>query len=537
MSHALYRLGRLAVRRPWAVIGSWLVVSLLVVGASSAFGEKLEDSMGAPGLDSQKATDLLTGAGSDRAGLTAQVVVTPRDDGATFFDSAEARAALAQVQAAVWPCPACSRPAIRECPGRRARVGRRQRPDLGRRPGCPDPGPVPGARGARSGRPGEPQGARRRLNAGSVLQVELGGDLFFAFEAPGTGGEVIGLVVAVLILLIAFGSVIAMGLPIGMALFGLALGISSMSLITYLIDIPSWAPVVGSMVGLGVGIDYALFLVTRHREYLARGMTVEESVGRAVATAGQSVVFAGGTVVIAILGLAVAGVPFMTAGRHRHLGHRADHGGLLGHLAAGVPRPRGASDQRPRTPTQPAPRRRRRGSGLAALGWTRHPARRGVRRRGHRRADGTGRAGAGAPDRHAGRGALPPHRTERRAYDLVADGFGPGINGPLVVAVDISKDPSVVEPLASAIRADPGVASVAPPEVDRDAGVATLVAFPTTGPQDSATLDTVERLRTDVIPSVLGHRPGPRPHRRSDGELRRRGRQGQQPASRCSSAP
>ena len=295
-----------------------------------------------------------------------------------------------------------------------------------------------------------------------------------------------------LILLIAFGSVIAMGLPIGMALFGLALGISSMSLITYLIDIPSWAPVVGSMVGLGVGIDYALFLVTRHREYLARGMTVEESVGRAVATAGQSVVFAGGTVVIAILGLAVAGVPFMTAGRHRHLGDRADHGALLGDVAAGVPRARGPSDQRLRTPTQPAPPQRRGGSGLAALGWTRVAARPGVRHRGHRRAARTGRTGAGAPDRHPGRGRAPVDRTERRAYDLVADGFGPGINGPLVVAVDISKDPSVVDPLASAIRADAGVASVAPPEVNADAGVATLVAFPTTGPQDSATLDTVD---------------------------------------------
>ncbi len=117
----------------------------------------------------------------------------------------------------------------------------------------------------------------------------MGGDLFFAFEDPGTGiGELIGLVAAVVILLVAFGSLIAMGLPIGMALFGLALGISSMSLITYLIDIPSWAPELGSMIGLGVGIDYALFLVTRHREFLARGMTVEEAVGRAVATAGQA---------------------------------------------------------------------------------------------------------------------------------------------------------------------------------------------------------------------------------------------------------
>ena len=188
MSHALYRLGRLAARRPWAVIGSWLVVSLLVVGASSAFGEKLEDSFGAPGLDSQKATDLLTDAGSDRAGLTAQVVLTPRDEDATFFDSAEARAALAQVQAAVSTLPrvlAASDPAGALEDGHAAAATAAR---LTRRSGRPDPGPVPGARGARLRRPGEPQGARRGLQAGSVLQVELGGDLFFAFEEPGTGG-------------------------------------------------------------------------------------------------------------------------------------------------------------------------------------------------------------------------------------------------------------------------------------------------------------------------------------------------------------
>ena len=104
-----------------------------------------------------------------------------------------------------------------------------------------------------------------------------------------------------------------MGLPIGTALFGLALGFSSLGLLNHLIDIPSWAPTMVSMVGIGVGIDYALFLVTRHREYLAQGMTIQESAGRAVATAGQAVIFAGGTVVIAILGLAVAGVPFVTA--------------------------------------------------------------------------------------------------------------------------------------------------------------------------------------------------------------------------------
>ena len=104
-------------------------------------------------------------------------------------------------------------------------------------------------------------------------------------------------------------------------------------------------------------------------------------------------------------------------------------------------------------------------------------------------------------------GALPETRTERRAYDLVAEGFGPGINGPLVVAVDVSEDPTVVQPLLEAIEADEGIAAVAPPEVHAEAGVATLVAFPTTGPQDDATLDTIERLRADVLPAALDGSP------------------------------
>ena len=125
--------------------------------------------------------------------------------------------------------------------------------------------------------------------ADTRLRIEMGGDLFFAFEEAETGvGELIGLVVAAVILLVAFGSIIAMGLPIGMALFGLALGISAMPLVAHLIDMPTWAPQLAAMIGLGVGIDYALLLVTRHREHLARGMTVEESAGRAVATAGQA---------------------------------------------------------------------------------------------------------------------------------------------------------------------------------------------------------------------------------------------------------
>jgi RND superfamily putative drug exporter len=339
----------------------------------------------------------------------------------------------------------------------------------------------------------------------SPLRIEMGGDLFFAFEEPETGvGELVGLIAAVVILLLAFGSVIAMGLPIGMAIFGLALSISSMSLLMYIVELPAWATQIGSMVGLGVGIDYALFLVTRHREFLARGMTVEEAVGRAVATAGQAVVFAGGTVVIAILGLAVAGIPFVTNGGIAlsvivltmvvaSITLLPAFLGLAGHRINGRRRRRVAS--RPTSGTT-SPRWERWGSHVST----------------HALAYAVGvtvlllaltapvlSLRLGFPDE----GTLPGSRTERRAYDLVAEGFGPGTNSPLVIAVATSGDPGVIEPLRAAIGADPGIAAVAPAVVDADAGVATLLAFPTTSPQDAATLTTIKRLRSDVFPPVL----------------------------------
>lgn len=488
----LYRLGRYAARRPWRVIGAWLVISALVVAASSAFGQKLEESFGAPGVDSQHATDLLSAAGSDQAGLTAQVVVTPLDGGTTFQNSAAARAALARIQSAAAELPQV----LAAGPGNispdgRVAIIRLQYPVLDKL----EPSDLENLKAF---------GEQARVD--SPLRIELGGDLFYAFEegAPGIA-EGVGLAAAIVILLLAFGSIIAMGLPIGMALFGLALGISSLSLMTYLIDIPAWAPVLGSMVGLGVGIDYALIIVTRHREFLGLGMSVQEAAGRAVATAGQAVVFAGGTVVIAILGLAVAGVPFMTAG-----GVAISLIVLVMVLASLTLLP-------------------------AFLGLTGHWINRlGIHRRHRSSAPGLGwQRWAGHVSRHAvvyaisatvlllalaapvlalkvgtpDEGALPTQRTERRAYDLVAAGFGAGSNGPLVIAIDISKDPNVVQPLADAIKADSGIASVVPPEVNAEAGVATLIAIPTTGPQDDTTMETVKRLRSEVFPAVLDGSP------------------------------
>ncbi|NDH88877.1 MAG: MMPL family transporter, partial [Actinobacteria bacterium] len=277
MSTVLYRLGRFAARRPWLVIGLWFFLAAAVVLANSTIGRDFEDTFTVPGraqlviasvVPGEPITDDLAQIDQIRAEFAelndVVVVADPQI-------SADGTVALVRVQYP--PSDEMTAVALEDLKERRA-----------------------------------------ELDEANGLRVEADGELFFVFEEAQTGtGEMIGIVAAIVILLIAFGSVIAMGLPIGTALFGLALGTSALGLVNYLIDIPSWAPQMVAMVGIGVGIDYALFLVTRHREYLAQGMTVQESVGRATATAGQAVIFAGGTVVIAILGLAVAGVPFLTA--------------------------------------------------------------------------------------------------------------------------------------------------------------------------------------------------------------------------------
>ncbi|MGD1220817.1 MMPL family transporter [Streptomyces krungchingensis] len=523
LSKALLRLGASAARHPWRVIAAWLVAATLAVLAAVAFGGRNADSMTAPGLDSQRAAELIERAGTGQEGMTAQVVVTPLDGAATFFDHGSARTALTRLQTEVKRLPhvlgtsdpagaldaggdTAVRGSLVSADGRIA-VVRVQYPDQSRLSAEDLDALVD---------------LGDRLRAGLPLRIEMGGSLFYAFSDPdGGASELIGLLAAAAILFLAFGSLVAAALPIGMAVFGLTVGVATMTVLAGVTDVPTFAPVLGSMVGLGVGIDYALFVLARHREYLARGLDSREAAGRAVATAGRPVVFAGGTVVVSILGLAVANVPFMTVGglavsivvltmvvasvtllpaflgaagtrlaRAGRIG-RALQTRMLGRLA----------------------RRRDPAAGAAhAAGWrrwighvSRHPVPYAV-----------GAAGllltatlpvlglrVGLPDD----GSLPHSRTERRAYDLVAEGFGPGTNGPLVIAADPTGDPGVLDRLVGAVAADPGIASVAPTHIDRATGIATLVVFPTTSPQDKATADTIARLRTDVLPTAIGHGP------------------------------
>ncbi|MFD0312790.1 MMPL family transporter [Streptomyces flavalbus] len=516
LSKALWRLGASAARHPWRVIAAWLVAATLAVLAAVAFGGRTADSMTAPGLDSQRAAELIERAGTGQEGMTAQVVVTPLDDAATFFDQGSARTALTRVRTEVGRLPhvlGTSDPAgaldaegdtavrggLVSADGRIA-VVRVQYPDQSLLSAEDLDALV---------------GLGDRLRAELPLRVEMGGSLFYAFSDPDGGvSELIGLVAAAAILLLAFGSLVAAALPIGMAVFGLTVGVATMTVLAGVTDVPTFAPVLGSMVGLGVGIDYALFVLARHREYLARGLDPREAAGRAVATAGRPVVFAGGTVVVSILGMAVANVPFMTVG-----GLAVSIVVLTTVLASVTLLPAFLGAAGPRLGRTgrigrlgQALRAGRLGRRRGAAGWrrwighvSRHPVPYAV-----------GAAGllltatlpvlglrVGLPDD----GSLPPSRTERRAYDLVAEGFGPGTNGPLVIAADPTGDPGVLDRLAGAVAADPGIASVAPTHIDRATGIATLVVFPTTSPQDKATADTIARLRTDVLPTAIG--PGP----------------------------
>lgn len=487
MSTALYRLGRFAARRPWTVLGIWFVIAAIVIVSSATGGKEFEDTFTVPGLDSDEALVLLEEAQSDEAGVSAQIVVASTDTDSTIVEQPSqveaVRADFASLDDVIGVTPAQFSPdgtvaLLRVLYPPTAQLSVETLEDL--------------------------KELQAELDGSNDLQIEASGELFFTFEEPETGtGEMIGIVAAIIILLVAFGSVIAMGLPIGTALFGLALGVSAMGLINYLLNIPSWAPQMAAMVGIGVGIDYALFLVTRHREYLSQGMTVEESVGRAVATAGQAVIFAGGTVVIAILGLVVAGIPFMTAA-----GVATSLVVLIMVVAAVTLLPAFLGVAGHKINGIRASRRRVINPGISPRweGWGAH-----VSRHAWKYAVGV-TAGLlmlsapvlalqlGFPDD----GNLPEDRTERRAFDLMTEAFGVGFSGPLLIAVDTGGDAELIPQLAAAVEADDNIAAVQASAPAAGSDVATLLAYPYTSPQDAETYETVQRLRADVFPTVVG---------------------------------
>ncbi len=387
------------------------------------------------------------------------------------------------------------------------------------------------------------------------LRVELGGAALAPFEPPAT--ELIGLAFAIVILIVSFGSVLAMGLPIGIALFGVGTGSGLIILLTNFMTVPDFAPLIGIMIGLGVGIDYALFIVTRFREGTHVGMSNEEATMAAMDTAGRAVVFAGLTVVVSLLGMLLIGLSFIsglgvaaaatvTATMIASItllpallgfaGSRIEITRWRGLIAAGFTAAALLGLGLGAPPAIPVA-----SIGLAALtillGFVLGPLKARVPQRKPKPVRETlpyrwSRAVQHHPwmSLLVGGGALllltipllglrlgfsdegnfPEDTTTRQAYDIIAEGFGPGFNGPLIVAVEVGspEDTMVVAALSDALLADEGVQSVTPPfpsdfENPRTSPAFLIKVIPTTAPQDEATSLTVERLRNEVVPPVV----------------------------------
>ncbi|MDG2114659.1 MAG: MMPL family transporter, partial [Actinomycetota bacterium] len=283
MSRFLYSLGRACVRHRYRTIGVWLVSAVVLIGLSSSVGGELGNAFEVPGLDSTEAFQLLEEALPQGAGISANVVVQGLD-GSTL-DSADNQAAIGSLVSS-FNAMEQTTVVVPPIPGQTISVDG----TIGLIQVRFDPSLDPTV-----------ELAHELFEVGEAttdgIRVEYGGDLMSSANEPETGvGEMVGLLMAVVVLLVAFGSIVAMGLPIGTALFGLAMGIGGgMGIVALFMDVPVWAPSMIGMIGLGVGIDYALFVVTRFREGLADGLTIPDAAGRANATAGLSVIFAGGT--------------------------------------------------------------------------------------------------------------------------------------------------------------------------------------------------------------------------------------------------
>ena len=301
MDARLYRLGRGCVKHRKLVLLIWVVglVGLVAVGKST--GVHYRDNFSVKGVDSQNAADLLEKRFPAAAGASAQVVVhTPSGS----LKDPKNLAAIAATEAA-----------LKQQPNVDSVIGPTLDPQLISPSGTVGLINVSYEQGITD----LPKSSINDLYAATQpakaagLEVEYGGQVPTTLIVPkAPPSDAIGLIAAVIILLLAFGSVIAMGLPIGTALLGVGTGIAVIELLSSWITFPSVTPEIALMIGLGVGIDYSLFIVTRHRIALHHGLTVADAAGRAIATSGQAVLVAGTTVVIAIFGLAVAGVTALT---------------------------------------------------------------------------------------------------------------------------------------------------------------------------------------------------------------------------------
>ncbi|MEU9717671.1 MMPL family transporter [Streptomyces sp. NPDC047976] len=495
----LHRTGRGCARHPWLVIACWLLVLLAAVGADRAWGGRYEDDFTLPGTSVQTGADLLAAHGGPTArGVPAQIVLTVPDGDL-----------------------AAHRPAVEAAGKRLAAL-----PDV---TAVADPLTTPGAT-TPDGRTGyytvrfdsnpasfDTSYADRVDEAVAPLRadgvtVEYGGPLGKLAAPAGAdrASETIGIATAVIVLLLGFGSVAAAAFPLISAVIGLLAGLAGLGLLAAGFSFAAVSPTLAVMMGLGVGLDYSLFLVTRHRKLLHTLPDPADAAGRTVATSGRAVLVAALTVTAALGGLFASGVGFIGM-----LGIAAGATVLTGALAALTLTPallglagRRIDRFRVRTPVDEPD-----GDGDV---WQRWAAVVGRRPLTFLLLGATLLAVLAVPAAsmrlgHVDAGASPAASTERRAYDLLSDGFGPGANGPLTVVVTLDKDGASAEErtalardLRQVLSRTPGVASATAPAPTADGALLVSTVVPDSAPQDPDTAALLHRLADETLPDTLG---------------------------------
>ena len=479
------------------VIAGWVALLVLAVGAAGSIGSNYQNVFKLPGTESQRATDLLKERFPQASGDSAQIVFHVDEGG---LRSGPARERIDQVVSRVGGVPEVASVQSPFAPGGGA-VSRDGRTAFAT---------VNFTKPSDQLDKANIQAVQDRAKgfAGDGLQVELGGQPIEIVNQNDPGStELIGVLAASVVLVMTFGSLVAAGLPLLTALLALGTGLSLVGILSKVMDVADFAPQLAAMIGLGVGIDYALFIVTRYREELGQGRAHADAARVAMGTAGRAVLFAGCTVIIALMGMLLLGISFLYG-----LAVAASVGVLFTMLAALTLLPALLVAIGPKIDRLSVRRRSKREAASTSSGaWARWSD--AIARRPWPAAIASflvllviaipffslnlGSADAGSDK---------PGTTTRKAYDLLTDGFGAGFNGPLLLAVEVPRtgdgDAAGLARLRATVARQPGVASVTAPQLNRPGDAAVLQAYPTTSPQSQSTKDLVGRLRDSAIPPV-----------------------------------
>jgi RND superfamily putative drug exporter len=494
----LYAIGRFCSRHHWPTIGVWIIAAVALILVGQAGESKTNDNLTLPGTGSTRATELLEdnlpeqAFGSNPLVFAAKAgeVVTAPKYAAAIGESVKRLNALHDVNSAVNPLTPQGAAFLSK-----DRSVAYSPVILGVGPGDLTEAQAQAVLDA--GKPAEAAG----------LDISVGAYVGQALSKPDTGAsDAIGIAAAIVILLFAFGTATAMVLPIASAILGLACSLSVIRLLEHVVQVPSVASTLATMIGLGVGIDYALFIVTRHKLQLADGMEIQESVARATATAGGAVVFAGFTVVIALCSLAAAGIPLVTT-----LGFTAAIAVVIAVLAASTLLPAMLGALGPRINSLRVQFGKTHPDEAEPHGWRRWA--RGVAERPWRSALAALavlivlaipllQLELGQNDLSA----LPKSTTARQAYDGLTRGFGPGVNGPLLIASEFespAEAKKLLPVLEQKINAAHDIAGVSEPTLDKTGTVAVFTVISNSAPWADETVTLVEDLRDETIPAAL----------------------------------